>query len=87
MATGLRESPLTAFAQRLGRKTLLSASATGAFLSLVGVGYGLDSGVVAVASVTILTFVAYVLCCQSANMKLIPGSDRSPLESGPCRLS
>ena len=47
--------------QRLGRKTLLSLSAIGAFLSLVGVGYGLDSGAVALASVTILTFVAYVL--------------------------
>ncbi|KAJ3553577.1 hypothetical protein NM688_g3534 [Phlebia brevispora] len=44
--------------ERLGRKTLLALSATGALLSLVGVGYGLDSGLVAVASVTILTFVA-----------------------------
>lgn len=86
MATGFRESPLTSFAQRLGRKTLLSASATGAFLSLVGVGYGLDSGVVAVASVTILTFVAYVLNRQSTNMKLILNLDHSPSESGPCRL-
>lgn len=53
-------SSLTRGLQRLGRKTLLSFSASGAFLSLVGVGYGLDAGVVALASVTILTFVAYV---------------------------
>lgn len=44
--------------QRLGRKTLLALSASGAFLSLVGVGFGLDSGLVALASITILTFVA-----------------------------
>lgn len=44
--------------QRLGRKTLLSLSATGALLSLVGVGFGLDSGLVKLASFTILTFVA-----------------------------
>ncbi|GJE86819.1 MFS general substrate transporter [Phanerochaete sordida] len=44
--------------ERLGRKTLLSMSAGGALLSLVGVGYGLDTGVVALASITILTFVA-----------------------------
>lgn len=44
--------------ERLGRKTLLSLSAGGAFLSLVGVGFGLDSGLVALASITILTFVA-----------------------------
>ncbi|KIP10323.1 hypothetical protein PHLGIDRAFT_65930 [Phlebiopsis gigantea 11061_1 CR5-6] len=43
---------------RLGRKTLLALSASGAFLSLVGVGFGLDSGLVALASITILTFVA-----------------------------
>lgn len=35
-------------------------SAGGAFLSLLGVGFGLNSGLVALASVTILTFVAYV---------------------------
>ncbi|KAI0340688.1 general substrate transporter [Trametopsis cervina] len=44
--------------ERLGRKTLLSISAGGAILSLVGVGLGLNAGVVALASVAILTFVA-----------------------------
>ncbi|KAI0948397.1 hypothetical protein AcV7_009153 [Taiwanofungus camphoratus] len=43
---------------RLGRKQLLAMSAGGAFLSLLGVGFGLNSGLVALASVTILTFVA-----------------------------
>lgn len=43
---------------RLGRKQLLSMSAGGALLSLLGVGLGLDSGMVTLASITILTFVA-----------------------------
>ncbi|KAI8998903.1 general substrate transporter [Trametes punicea] len=43
---------------RLGRKKLLSLSATGAIISLLGVGIGLDNGAVALASVTIITFVA-----------------------------
>ncbi|CDO69032.1 hypothetical protein BN946_scf184834.g39 [Trametes cinnabarina] len=46
---------------RLGRKKLLSLSATGAIISLLGVGFGLDSGAVALASVAIITFVACVL--------------------------
>lgn len=67
--------------QRLGRKTLLALSATGGFISLVGVGYGLDSGLVAVASVTILTFVAYVrlmkrLFCQHIHGPRITGRSR-----------
>ncbi|KAF7796537.1 hypothetical protein EIP86_007717 [Pleurotus ostreatoroseus] len=44
--------------KRLGRKTLLALSAGGAFLSLVGVGFGLNSGLVSLASITILTFIA-----------------------------
>ncbi len=47
--------------QRLGRKKLLSLSATGAIVSLVAVGFGLDSGAVALASTAIITFVACVL--------------------------
>ncbi|OJT14181.1 hypothetical protein TRAPUB_9292 [Trametes pubescens] len=43
---------------RLGRKKLLSLSATGAIVSLVAVGFGLDSGAVALASTAIITFVA-----------------------------
>ncbi|KAI0646783.1 general substrate transporter [Trametes meyenii] len=43
---------------RLGRKKLLSLSATGAIISLLGVGFGLDSGAVALASITIISFVA-----------------------------
>ncbi|OSD02784.1 general substrate transporter [Trametes coccinea BRFM310] len=43
---------------RLGRKKLLSLSATGAIASLLGVGFGLDSGAVALASVAIIAFVA-----------------------------
>ncbi|CCM03829.1 uncharacterized protein FIBRA_05978 [Fibroporia radiculosa] len=43
---------------RLGRKQLLSISAAGAIISLLGVGFGLDSDMVALASVTILSFVA-----------------------------
>ncbi|KAI0698474.1 general substrate transporter [Cytidiella melzeri] len=44
--------------ERLGRKTLLSLSSGGAILSLLGVGFGLNTGVVTLASVTILSFVA-----------------------------
>lgn len=44
--------------QRLGRKTLLTLSTTGAILSLAGVGIGLNTGMVVLASLTILTFVA-----------------------------
>ncbi|KAI0713278.1 general substrate transporter [Earliella scabrosa] len=43
---------------RMGRKKLLSLSATGAILSLVGVGLGLDSGAVTLASVAVMTFIA-----------------------------
>ncbi|PCH38728.1 general substrate transporter [Wolfiporia cocos MD-104 SS10] len=43
---------------RLGRKQLLSMSAGGALVSLLGVGVGLNSGMVALASITIVTFVA-----------------------------
>lgn len=46
--------------QRLSRKTLLSISIGGAVLSLAGVGYGLNADIIALASVCILTFVAYV---------------------------
>ncbi|KAI0811033.1 general substrate transporter [Irpex lacteus] len=44
--------------ERLGRKKLLTLSTTGAIISLLGVGFGLNTGVVALASITILTFVA-----------------------------
>ncbi|KAI0371781.1 general substrate transporter [Pilatotrama ljubarskyi] len=44
--------------ERLGRKKLLSLSATGAIASLVAVGVGLDSGAVIMASVAIITFIA-----------------------------
>ncbi|GBE82524.1 Probable metabolite transport protein [Sparassis crispa] len=43
---------------RYGRRQLLSLSAGGAFLSLLGVGIGLDSSLITLASVAILTFVA-----------------------------
>ncbi|KAI0781229.1 general substrate transporter [Trametes elegans] len=43
---------------RLGRKKLLTLSSAGAIISLLGVGIGLDSGRVTLASVTIITFVA-----------------------------
>jgi len=43
---------------RMGRKQLLSISAGGALCSLVCVGYGLDSGLVTLASVAILAFIA-----------------------------
>ncbi|KAI0736559.1 general substrate transporter [Fomitopsis betulina] len=43
---------------RVGRKQLLSVSAAGAILSLLGVGFGLNAGLVALASVTIISFVA-----------------------------
>ncbi|KAH9925279.1 general substrate transporter [Fomitopsis serialis] len=43
---------------RVGRKQLLSVSAGGAILSLLGVGFGLNSSLVALASVTIISFVA-----------------------------
>lgn len=53
--------PQTDSLQRFGRKSLLGVSAGGALLSLLGVGYGLNSGMITLASVAILTFVAYVL--------------------------
>ncbi|KAI0332096.1 general substrate transporter [Cubamyces sp. BRFM 1775] len=43
---------------RLGRKKLLSLSATGAIVSLLAVGFGLDSGAVVLASVAIISFIA-----------------------------
>ncbi|KZT03566.1 general substrate transporter [Laetiporus sulphureus 93-53] len=43
---------------RLGRKQLLSMSAGGALLSLFGVGFGLDSNLTSLASISILAFVA-----------------------------
>ncbi|KIY45718.1 general substrate transporter [Fistulina hepatica ATCC 64428] len=42
---------------RLGYKQLLLISSTGVILSLVGVGFGLDSGLVILPSIAILTFV------------------------------
>ncbi|KAI0085424.1 general substrate transporter [Irpex rosettiformis] len=44
--------------ERLGRKKLLTLSTSGAVISLLGVGFGLNTGVVALTSITILTFVA-----------------------------
>lgn len=46
--------------QRVGRKKLLSLSGLGAILSLWCVGFGIDSGYVTLASVTIISFIAYV---------------------------
>ncbi|KAI0637263.1 general substrate transporter [Trametes polyzona] len=43
---------------RLGRKKLLSLSATGAIVSLLAVGFGLDSAEVVLASTAIITFIA-----------------------------
>ncbi|KAI0747840.1 general substrate transporter [Daedaleopsis nitida] len=43
---------------RMGRKKLLSLSATGAILSLLGVGVGLDSGAVTLASLAVMTFIS-----------------------------
>ncbi|RPD65842.1 general substrate transporter [Lentinus tigrinus ALCF2SS1-7] len=43
---------------RMGRKKLLSLSATGAILSLLAVGFGLDSGAVTLASIAVMTFIA-----------------------------
>ncbi|KAJ8462028.1 hypothetical protein ONZ51_g11165 [Trametes cubensis] len=43
---------------RLGRKKLLSLSATGSIVSLLAVGFGLDSGAVVLASVAIISFIA-----------------------------
>ena len=44
----------------MSRKGLLSLSIGGAIISLIGVGYGLNSNVIALASTSILAFVAYV---------------------------
>ena len=44
----------------MGRKKLLSLSATGAISSLLAVGFGLDSGAVTLASIAVMTFIAYV---------------------------
>lgn len=44
----------------MGRKTLLNISIAGAFISLLAVGYGLDSGMKVLTSFAIITFVAYV---------------------------
>ncbi|TBU28924.1 general substrate transporter [Dichomitus squalens] len=43
---------------RLGRRQLLTLSGAGAILSLVGVGIGLDSGAVTLASVAVMAFIA-----------------------------
>ncbi|KAI0721492.1 general substrate transporter [Cerioporus squamosus] len=43
---------------RMGRKKLLSLSATGAIFSLLAVGFGLDSGAITLASVAVMTFIA-----------------------------
>jgi len=44
--------------ERMGRKALLFISIGGAFVSLLAVGYGLDSGMKALSSLAIITFVA-----------------------------
>ncbi|KAI0798098.1 general substrate transporter [Abortiporus biennis] len=44
--------------ERIGRKQLLTLSATGAFLALVGVGLGLDSELIGLASFSIIAFIA-----------------------------
>ncbi|THH31750.1 hypothetical protein EUX98_g2430 [Antrodiella citrinella] len=44
--------------ERMGRKTLLTISALGALASLVCVGFGLNSGLVGLASVAIIAFIA-----------------------------
>lgn len=45
----------------MGRRSLLAASVSGAFVSLILVGYGIDSGNKLLSSVAIVTFVAYVI--------------------------
>ena len=42
----------------MGRKNLLTLSAAGGILSLIGVGIGLDSGAVPLASLAVMTFIA-----------------------------
>ena len=44
----------------MGRRELLAISSYGAILSLLAVGYGLDSGAVALASIAVMTFISYV---------------------------
>jgi len=44
--------------ERMGRKTLMTMSSLGAFVSLVLVGYGLDAAMVALSSAAILVFIA-----------------------------
>lgn len=44
----------------MGRRPLLTASTVGAIVSLLAVGYGLDSNYVAFSSIAIITFVMYV---------------------------
>ncbi|KAG5221515.1 25S rRNA adenine-N(1) methyltransferase [Salix suchowensis] len=46
--------------QKMGRRPLLSVSTGGAIVSLLAVGYGLDSNYVALSSIAIITFVMYV---------------------------
>ncbi|KAI0807088.1 general substrate transporter [Fomes fomentarius] len=43
---------------RMGRRTLLALSATGAISSLLAVGFGLDSGAVTLASLAVMMFIA-----------------------------
>ncbi|EJD02102.1 general substrate transporter [Fomitiporia mediterranea MF3/22] len=48
--------------ERMGRKSLLNISMLGAFVSLLAVGYGLDTNQKVLASTAIITFVASFAC-------------------------
>jgi len=50
--------PAVFLIERMGRKALLFISVGGAFVSLLAVGYGLNSGMKALSSIAIITFVA-----------------------------
>lgn len=56
--------------QRMGRRTLLALSAAGAISSLLAVGFGLDSGAVTVASLAVMTFIAYVYSLSTRDLPL-----------------
>ena len=56
--------------QRVGRKPLLLASVVGALASLVLTGYGLNLGMTAISSISMLIFVMQVLPCGAISSLL-----------------
>ena len=69
--------------QRVGRRPLLLASVVGALASLVLTGYGLNTGMVAVSSISVLIFVMRVFTYCALSLPLTRLSRSFAIGLGP----